>query len=140
MHRRLFRVVTAASYLKNFSSDRSHMLQNKNYANTSGGGSGDDGATTKNSEYMSPPPSCPCIVSANGDTNTFPNYLEMPSFHEAVSNWKTTPLEKNLKSQSRGGMDNGGNNDFEFASVLPYGVVLTEDAFLDFAREAKILA
>jgi N-terminal glutamine amidase len=128
-YRRLFRVVSAAAYLDNFSSDRSHMLKKK--GSSDGGGDFTKAATfiqINNKEYMSPPPQYPCITSTNGNTNTLPKYLEMPSYTQAVSNWKESPLENFIiKNNKAGGKGRVG------VGALPYGVVLTEEAFLDFA-------
>jgi hypothetical protein len=138
-HRRLFRVIPAMSYLENFASDRSHMLKSKiNNENTSGGGGGEEGGGGDGAingtciEYMSPRPSYPCIVSSRGDTNTLLKYLEMPSYTQAVSNWRETPLEKIINKTTK---DGGDSDDLKKLCVdtLPYGVVLTEDAFLEFA-------
>ncbi|KAH7623496.1 hypothetical protein Ndes2526B_g01936 [Nannochloris sp. 'desiccata'] len=144
-HRRLFRVVPAASYLAHFSSDRSHMLKSNLLSKTDserkngfGGGGGNNWAAADarniyTNEYMSPPPSYPCIVSSTGVANTFPNYLEMPSYDQAVSNWKESPLEKIIKNRADGG------GDAPLDVELSYGVVLTEDAFLEFATRITVL-
>jgi len=143
-HRRLFRVIPAASYLANFASDRSHMLKRREEfesKNDGGAAAGAHHIDDNNTEYMSPPPSYPCILSRNGDTNTFPSYLEMPSYSQAMSNWKETPLEKFTKTESGSGSGSGGHSDTAPLGdiELPYGMVLTEDAFLDFATRVTVL-
>lgn len=89
-------------------------------------------------EYMSPPPPYPCIVSSTGDTNTFLSYLAMPSYDQAVSNWKESPLEKFIKTKGDGGDDGLGDAPIDTVG-LPYGTVLTEGAFLDFATRVTVL-
>jgi hypothetical protein len=55
----------------------------------------------------------------------------MPSYGEAFANWKESPLHKHLKNndvENSGGGGIGGDGDVDLA----YGVVLNEDAFLEF--------
>ena len=111
------------------------MLKHKTSEIASAGGT--DATTAKNNnndgEYMSAPPRYPCIVSTSGETNTFPRYLEMPSFNKAVNDWKASPLKNSINR------DDGGGGGVELGCELAYGVVLTEDAFLEFARETTLL-
>lgn len=94
---RLYRVVPATVFLNTFASDRSHMLI-------------DGGAC-----YAKPPPSYPCIVAANGETHTLPNFLEMPLPENAA---QECPYDRRYKV----------NIDARYG----YGTVVTEGAFLKF--------
>ncbi|XP_072173700.1 protein N-terminal glutamine amidohydrolase-like [Diadema setosum] len=55
---RFFRVVPAASFLKMFASDRSHMRK-------------------ENGEWQSPPPTYPCIVAQDGTQMNLDSYISM---------------------------------------------------------------
>ncbi|KAG2221397.1 hypothetical protein INT45_012648 [Circinella minor] len=56
--KRYFRMVPGSVYLKEFASDRSHMLK-------------EDG------EYMKPPPNYPAITTSNNETMNLFNYMNM---------------------------------------------------------------
>lgn len=80
-YQRSYRVIHAAHYLANFSSDRSHML-------THGTGEG----TTK--VYRMPPPMYPRIVNEKKERNTFQQYVDFDSLSD-----DDTPLSFDQKKE-----------------------------------------
>ena len=103
MHR-FYRIVPAAIYLNTFASDRSHMLI-------------DGGAC-----FAKPPPPYPCIVSARGERNTLPSFLEMPSPENAESE---CPYDPDFQDNTE--------------TTMGYGTVVTEGAFLEFLMRQRVI-
>ncbi len=116
---RLYRVVPAASFLRHFASNRSHMWS----AQTGG--------------WQEPPPTYPCITAADGSTHTLPCYLEMPLQQGSLGAEDAAELL---------GRHRGGRSGLEIEPLPPiataaeevesprYGAVLTEEAFMELFR------
>ena len=166
---RLFRVIPAKEYLRNFASDRSHMLkpapkvginsplaneereENNNIDDINPGASGNlledeqqlvplndiDASIEKrklDEGYISPPPAYDCIINSLNESNTLPKYRAMPSYSEAVNAWEESQLKEVAVVVAR---EQQGRKEY-FADIeMPYGVVLTQDAFVDFCTRAE---
>lgn len=118
---RIFRVITASTFLRHFASDRSHMLRQ-------------DGKT-----YRAPQPPYPCIASrCNGlETNTLPRYLSMASSRTSRDDVHVKWLFDTKKHSKPDYELHDGGRFMRSSSQCddddyPFGIVLSENLFRNF--------
>ena len=105
--RRCFRVLPSCRYLDRFASDRSHMRQD------GGGGA-----------WLQPPPPYPSIAAAaDGAAHTLPAYLTFPPHAEVEAAGEACGMGQSSPGSGWDGLPPEQQRK-------PFGVVLTEPAFL----------
>lgn len=102
----------AATYLRNFASDRSHML-----------------AAEGEATYNSPPPEWPPTVNARGETHTLPRFLDMGSEIEDID--ALIDYVQRGEGSSRASKEGDGADGW-MDRFGPYGAVVTQPQFLKF--------